>query len=413
MKPGTPGFVGARLKEAREARFLSAIALADLVGVSRQAISLYENGAKTPGPEVMQSLTSTLNLPELFFCRPLSDADQDNTVFWRSMSAATKTARNRAKMRYRWIRDIVSYLREFIAFPEVNLPKLKLPIDPNAMSLDDIEECANNTRKFWELGSGPIDNLVWLLENNGVVVTRDTLGADTLDSLSEFRKDDETPYMVLGSDKAVCARSRFDAAHELGHLILHRDINRSSLNTLPIFRLIEDQANRFAAAFLVPASSFGNDFYSANLDILARLKPKWRVSIAMMIKRAGDLSFVSPEHEKKLWINYARRRWRGPGREPLDNELAVEEPKFLCRSFQLLINDGIQTREQLLSRLPYNANDIEALTGLQTGHLTLSKAVQEPTIQLLARMKNRLSQKRDDEPSKGTKILSFPNRRRP
>jgi predicted transcriptional regulator len=55
MKPGTPGFVGARLKEAREARFLSAIALADLVGVSRQAISLYENGAKTPGPEVMQS----------------------------------------------------------------------------------------------------------------------------------------------------------------------------------------------------------------------------------------------------------------------------------------------------------------------------------------------------------------------
>src|SRR5262245_3375022 len=123
MKVGTPGFVGERLKEAREARFLSAIALADLVGVSRQAISLYENGVKTPSPDVMHSLAQVLNLPEIFFCRLLGEADRDNAVFWRSMSAATKTARTRAKMRYRWIRNIVSYLREFIAFPVVNLPK--------------------------------------------------------------------------------------------------------------------------------------------------------------------------------------------------------------------------------------------------------------------------------------------------
>jgi Zn-dependent peptidase ImmA (M78 family)/transcriptional regulator with XRE-family HTH domain len=404
MKPGTPGFVGPRLKEAREARFLSAIALADLLGVSRQAVSLYENGIKTPGPEVMQSLTRILNLPEIFFCRQLSDADRDDAVFWRSMSAATKTARSRAKMRYRWIREIVYYLREFIAFPSVNLPNLTLPTNPYSILFDDIEEYATLTRKFWNLGSGPIDNLVWILENNGVIVARDTLGADTLDSLSEFRQDDGIPYMVLGADKAVCARSRYDAAHELGHLILHREFDRAALSSLPVFRLIEDQANRFAAAFLIPASTFATDFYSANLDVLARLKAKWRVSIAMMIKRASDLSFISPDHEKRLWINFSRRHWRGPGREPMDDKLEVEQPKFLCRSLQLLLKERIQTREQVLSRLPYDANDIEALTGLEPGSLASTVIVKEPPIRLL-NVKGT-----DIHKENKTKIISFPTR---
>ena len=48
MSVGTPNFVGERLKEAREARGLTGVALADLVGVKRASISQYELGDASP-----------------------------------------------------------------------------------------------------------------------------------------------------------------------------------------------------------------------------------------------------------------------------------------------------------------------------------------------------------------------------
>ncbi|MBK8210507.1 MAG: ImmA/IrrE family metallo-endopeptidase [Rhodospirillales bacterium] len=37
------------------------------------------------------------------------------------------------------------------------------------------------------------------------------------------------PFIFLGADKQSAARSRFDAAHELGHLILHRGVAEEDL----------------------------------------------------------------------------------------------------------------------------------------------------------------------------------------
>lgn len=410
MKPGTPGFIGARLREAREARYLSAIALADLIGVSRQAISLYENGIQTPRPDVMEAIIKVLKLPDQFFRQPIMESDSDEAIFFRSMSAATKNARNRAKRRYSWMRNIVSYLREFVQFPRVNLPALIVPDDPGRISDDEIEDYAVKARRFWNIGDGPIDNLVWLLENNGVIIARDELGADTLDSLSEFRKQDDTPYIVLGSDKAVAVRSRFDAAHELGHLILHRNVKKTVLAKTPEFRLMESQAHRFGAAFLIPEGSFANDFYSVNLDVLARLKAKWKISIAMMIKRAADLDFASSEQQERLWVNYSRRRWRG--REPLDDELQIEQPKFLPRAFEVLINEKIQTREQILSRLPYDANDIENLVGLESGYLGQPQPIPEPSVYILEEARKKIKDKSRRSESSGTRVIQFRKKQR-
>lgn len=378
MKTGTPGFIGARLREAREARGLPAIALADLIGVTRAAVSQYENNAQTPRPDIMERIAATLHLPHEYFRRPMRQSEK-GAIFYRSMSAATKAARTRAESRYSWLREIVIYLREFVQFPSVNIPDCIFPDDPIRISYDQIEELARKTRHFWNLGEGPISNVVRLIENNGVIVARDELGAETLDAFSEFNAEDGMPYIILGSDKAVAVRSRFDAAHELGHLILHRNINKNRLSRPTDHQLIETQAHRFAGAFLLPEQAFASEFYSANLDALRILKPRWRVSIAMMIKRAEDLEFISSEQVKRLWINYSRRRWRG--KEPLDDELEVEKPRLLVRAFELLFNEGIQTCEQILSHLPLNPNDIEGLAAL-SGHLTRISA-DEPSVRVL------------------------------
>lgn len=367
MKTGSPGFIGARLKEARQARGFTANALAEFLGVTRSAVSHYERGEQSPRPEVMRKIEEVLNLPPQFFWR-IPEPERTRKLFFRSMNAATATARLRAERRYIWLEEIARYLREYVNFPRVNFPQFdSVPKDPAQISPELIEALALESRRFWKLGNGAISNVVWLLENNGAVIARTKLEADTLDAFSEWHDSEGTPYFILGADKNVAARSRFDAAHELGHVILHRHIDKIRIARTPDFKLIEQQANRFAGAFLLPAPSFSNDFFSPTLDTFQALKPKWGVSIQFMLHRAQDLGLVSKEQAQRLWANCARRGWRM--NEPLDDRLPVEEPRLLRRSFEMLVNEGVQTRAEILSALPYSAQDIEELAGLPTGFL--------------------------------------------
>ncbi len=378
MKPNTLGFIGARLKEAREARELTIAALADLIGVSRQTIYLYEHDIQSPRPEIMERIANLLHLPIPYF--RFNHGIQIGTIFYRSMSDTAKLARLRAQNRYLWIRIIDSYLRGFIKFPEPNFPKFDMPNNLHQISETDIEELAIRTRKHWNLSDAPIENMVLLLENNGAIVAYDELGAKALDAFSEPSPiSSYVQYIILGSDKATSVRSRFDAAHELGHKILHWNIDKSCLLKKAEHSLIENQAHRFASAFLLPADAFGNDFYSANLDVLKSIKPKWKTSIAMMIKRAENLNFVSSA--RSLWINLSRRGWKI--KEPLDDLLAIEQPYLLRQAFEMVIDQKIRTKQEILSQIPLLPPDIENLIGLGKAYLTEIQENAFPKISVL------------------------------
>jgi Zn-dependent peptidase ImmA (M78 family)/DNA-binding XRE family transcriptional regulator len=364
---GTPGFVGSRLREAREVRGLSAVALADIAGVSPPSISQYENGKSSPSPQVLQTIAAKLNLPEHFFIRP-ERAGTPGPIFWRSMSSATKSARARAERRFAWLRDIVHYLSEFVEFPKPDIPKLALPQDPLLLSDEEIEEAAEEVRRHWRMGDGPIGNVVMLLENQGVIIARDTLGADTLDGLSEFVAEEGRPYIIVGTDKGTPARWRFDAAHELAHMVLHADVDWSLLSRAEQFKRIEAQAHRFAAVFLLPLASFGEDLFAVNLDTLRAIKPKWGVSIAMMVVRARHAGLISEDAERRLWINLSRRGWRR--QEPYDDSMAAEEPRLLRRAVELVLASRAQTPQDILTKLALTASDIESLCGLPRNYLT-------------------------------------------
>src|SRR6266849_9103239 len=111
MMIGTPGFKGRRLTQAREARGLTAVALAEMIGVKGANISHYEHGKQTPSPEVMDRISQVLNCPPAFFLREFKLLD-DSCIWYRSMSAATKMARVRAEARFTWLKEIVGYLGE-------------------------------------------------------------------------------------------------------------------------------------------------------------------------------------------------------------------------------------------------------------------------------------------------------------
>jgi len=363
---GTPGFVGARLTQARQARALTVVALAELLGLESPSISNYEHGRQTPSPGVMDKLVELLHQPYTFFLRPVSDHAED--IWWRSMSSATKLARSRAFARHAWLREVVSYLGGYLSFPALNVPEFNLPADIREITSDSIEEMALVCRQHWKLGISPVADLVLLLENNGIIVSRGELGAETLDAYSQQPEDSEHPIIFLGAGKASAARSRHDASHELGHLILHRHIKATAIKNTALFKLIEEQAHRFATAFNLPVQGFTDQLWAPTLDAFLALKPHWKVSIGAMIMRCAQLGILNEVQQKRAWINMNRKGWRSC--EPLDDRLIPEQPRLLRRSFELLINEGIKTPEQIVSDLCLNPRDIESLACLNPGYLS-------------------------------------------
>jgi len=358
------GFNGERLREAREARGLTGVSLAGLAGMSGVQVSQYEHGTRTPPAESVERLSIALNLPAAFFLQDGSDSADDLLVSFRSLSGATKTARTRELRRLAWVTRIAGYLRKYAALPAPNFPVWTISPRPGDLDEIQVDEWADSLREYWGVEPGPIPDVVDLLERNGAIVVRCELGADTLDAYSAWAHG--VPYVVLAADKRAAVRSRFDAAHEIAHLVLHRQASGADLATPAFVKDIERQAHAFAGAFLMPADSFSAEFLSPTLDGFVAMKPRWQVSVGAMIKRASSLELIGPEQERRLWIGY-RRRWGH--REPFDDDFEAEVPKVLRSALEIALRSGVTPAALRLS-LPYATADIEQLTGVHRGFLS-------------------------------------------
>ena len=392
MRIGTPNFISGRLIDAREARGLTAVSLSQMIEVSPATISHYEHGRQSPSPEILERLAMVLNCPLKFFLNPTKPLP--DLVEWRSFSSATKTSRSKAIRRFGWLREAVEYLKELLEFPRVAIPDIKVPDEIERIDSDMVESAANQCREFWSLGTGPIPNVIKLLEANGVIVSRTDLEAETLDAFSVWPTGEEAPYVVLSSLKASAARSRFDAAHELGHLVLHR--NLSSRGGTAGRKLVEEQAHRFAGAFLLPEASFSHDVWAPTLNSFRTLKPHWKTSIQLMIMRCKHLGIIGEGQARRAWINLSRRNWRKV--EPLDDMFPVEEPQLLRRSFEILVSEGVRSPEQISTELQVPAADIEDLCGLPHGFL---RGVTDREVR--PRLKNQ-------SPDERRGVVTFPSR---
>lgn len=368
MRAGSPGFVGGRLRQAREARGLTITSLAEMLGVSKQAVSQYENGLGSPRAEVLAQAASVLKVPSHFFLKPLTIFPSKHAVFYRSMSASTKTARARAEVRYSWAREIVCQVREYVDLPPVNFPKLEVPAELSQLSPAVIESLAAQTRQHWRLGDAPIPHLIRTAESNGAIVVADCLDASTLDALSQWAMPEDLPFVILNDEKESAVRSRLDLAHELGHLVMHRRFPQDYLRKTQQFRDMEQQAFRFGAALLLPEKPFLDDLYSVSLESFRSLKSKWKVSIGMMIRRVQDLEVVDETTAQRLWMNYSRRGWRL--REPLDDELPIESPTLLSRAIEFLFSEHLQDREQFFLETALDATDLSRISGLPASAFT-------------------------------------------
>lgn len=358
-----------RIKQARVSRGLSMVELSELVSVSKQAISQYEMGKNAPSKAILNSIAMVLRYPISFFYKPVPvNENASSAVFFRSRKTARVKALSAAREKIEIFREINDYLEQYVDFPILNLPKITYEDEGiNPIDNEQIEQYALILREYWGLGKGPIDNLISIVQKNGIMVSKMQLRLNKLDAFSVWF--DNKPFIFLSSDKDTNVRIRFDIAHELGHLLMHADYySEEDLKNSAIHEKLENEADRFAGAFLLPKESFSKDVFSTSIDHFIQMKAKWMVSIGCMIYRCDTLGILSSNQIKYLKDQMTTRvYWR---KEPLDREMPVEKPFAHKQAILLLLENGIITPGQLVEETGCSAEEIEQYCYLDKGTLT-------------------------------------------
>lgn len=363
MTRGINGFQKERLLQALAVRRLSQVQLAAMVGVSPSSVSKWRSGAQAPESETLERLASLVNVSPEWFTRPV--LDKASEPLFRSNASAHKTAREMLEARLEWAQDIAASLGEFVDFPELNLPERKFR-NPEEITNEDIEGASQECRELWRLGTGPVPDVALALENAGAILVREETGVAQIEGLSAWSKVLQRPIVLLASDKDNGFRSRFDAAHELGHLVLHKHVPRATERLR--HNEMEKQAHRFAGAFLLPAESFSAEFrFPVTLDSLLLMKQRWGVSVGALIMRLDALSLIG-ESDKLSLFKRRSARW-GAKSEPGDDGRAPERPRLLRRTVELLLSSNIIPVDGLARHLGLSGRDVEMLAGLPEGFL--------------------------------------------
>ena len=361
----TPEFCAARLREAVGSRGITWAALAEDADVKPSTLSEYKSGTTTPSPEQLSKIAAALEYPDGFFVQPgVVGAELVGPRLFRSNSAMTKRAAEQAESRLALMSECIVFAERILSLPEpIFLKAYEHISDPLLLDNQQIEAIALSVREKLGFGMGPVTNFVRTLEKSGIAVLRyTTLVKIPIDGLSQHSAVGRPLCAIFASEKSSLSREYFSLAHELGHIVLHARINGSRFDDLADARLLEDQANRFASAFLLPAVPFLAALAAPTLSFFEYLKREWRASIASMIRRTFDLGRIDRDQYSALFMKLSQKRWRL--REPLDDFFEIEQPGLLKQVFTALAQrEGVQGA-RIAKELHRNPADLAAISGL-------------------------------------------------
>lgn len=329
-RAAAPIFDAQRLRVARQVRKLTRAALAERLDVSAAAVGQWEAGAVRPRPGTLIELAEALQFPVAYFAtsgRTLNNLDTDRT-FFRSLRKSKQVDRDAAMAHAALIAELVLIIERHADLPALDIPFL--PVGDDAEH-EEIDAVARAVREQWGLGVHPIGDILRELERHGAIAARLRLAED-VDAFSW--PGNGRPIVILGADKGDRARSRFDAAHELGHLVMHRD------HPKPADVRLERQAHRFANAFILPPERLDERWPTDRMDWrrLMELKREWQMSLAALLYRARQDSLLTETAYESATKHMSRAGWRRT--EPGDLG-PPEQPQLLRRAVAALETRGV------------------------------------------------------------------------
>lgn len=331
-------FEPSRLTLARQRRGLTKTKLAAQAQLTVRSISAFESGDQVPSNVTLSLLARILRFPSDFFRANSLFMPSSDSVSFRSLSSMTASQRNSVLGAGALAIALAKWLDARFVLPNPALPDLR-GYSPEAAS--------EVMRRVWDLGERPISNVVHLLESRGVRVFSLVQDCKEVDAFSLWHNG--IPYVFLNTFKSA-ERGRMDASHELGHLVLHR-------HGAPQGRQAEQEADAFAAAFLMPKGSvLATAPRLPNLELLVKLKRNWNVSVAALAHRLHALKLMSDWHYRMICIEIAQRGFRKS--EP--DSIQRETSQLLHKVFQTLRVEGV-TKSAVAKQLYIEPAELDAL----------------------------------------------------
>jgi len=308
--------------------------------ISQGKLSKIENGLVSANDEDVKVFASALRVRETFFYLPHRRRAEPPT-YHRKRQKLSKSD---------WARIYATAELHRISAATLLRSVELTPKLPSAPSIDReeyagrIEEIANHVRGYWSVARGPIPSVTQLLENAGVIVCLFDFGTELCDGFSQHGTGSFPPVIFANSRQPI-DRLRFTLAHELGHIVMHSLPNPN----------MEDEANRFAAEFLMPTSDIVKDFYNLSLERFMSLKVFWRSSMHSLVYKAHKVGRLTESNYRYYLMQMSKKGWRT--KEPIDVD-APEKPRILDQVVRAHLNV-----------LSYNISDLSTLLGLYDDEL--------------------------------------------
>ena len=320
---------GERVVQAREFMGMTQTALADLLFVDQTLIAHIERGTRLPSAELLSTLAEILGFPEGFFRQRDGLLMPKGSLLFRSKAVVGRRAIAAQYQHSRLAVEFAVRLAHYAELLPVNLPQVCDPI-----------EAARAVRANLGLGSSPFPHVLRGIETLGVLVVPLTRGAECDGFATWAGNQSDLPVISIASGLPF-DRHRLTAAHELGHIILHKGLKAASKEH-------EEEAYAFAAELLLPADAIVQELSTekVSLFLLAALKAKWKVSMQAIARRARELQVISDRQYRYLMMQVSQRGWRTS--EPESHLNLPEKPRAIAKLVEVAMGANVNWQERAI-----------------------------------------------------------------
>ena len=311
------------LLTARNQKGFSQTQVAAKCKISQALYSKIESGVTILNSDdfLVERFSSILGFPQSFFfknARALGVPASFHEMYRKQKSVSGKKVLSRVSSDLTIRMLCLSKLLDSIEIePELQLPQYDVQDYEN-----DGVAIARMVRRNWLVPDGPIKNLTELVENAGIIVFPSYFSAPKVDGVTVNVSG--LPPVIFLNNISPADRTRFSLAHELGHVIMHRQMSGT----------MEDEANAFASEFLMPEKEMRAEF-SNRIDLkeLARLKRVRKVSMAALLVKASGMGKLDRNQTAYLWRQMSKYRVN----EPESTHFEKESPNTLRSILKLFM----------------------------------------------------------------------------
>ncbi|CDV96340.1 DNA-binding helix-turn-helix protein [Desulfitobacterium hafniense] len=337
-------FNPAMLILARESRSITQKELAEKLGVTQGWLSRVESGLREISDDILPDICTHLDYPmDFFFQKDKILGFGPTELFNRKRQSVSSKILQKIHAQINIRRIQLAKILSGVEMIEDNIPTYD--IDEYRGSVEDI---AKAVRSYWYVPPGPIVNLVQLIEDNGGIIIPFEFGTPKIDAMSLPAPG--MPPLFFVNPNSPADRLRFTLAHELAHIVLHqRNVNPE----------MENQADRFAAQFLMPDNEIRPYLRSLTIQKLMELKLYWKVSMQALIMKATTLEMISKRQARTLWSKMGVNDYKI--HEPLEDELPKEVPTLYDEIIDVYKDDMHYSLSEFSRLVNMNESEVENL----------------------------------------------------